>query len=63
MGQMLGFLTKFYDRLVRKVIDRIVIDEMFRGYGVSRELRMLGVGQLIGDIFLKMVDQVEWNQG
>jgi acid phosphatase len=53
---------EFYDERVRKVIDRIVVDEMFRGYGVSRELRMLGVGQLVGDIVLNMVDQVEWNR-
>ncbi|KAJ2896836.1 acid phosphatase [Zalerion maritima] len=48
--------------LRRLYIDRIVADEMFRGYGVSRELRMLGAGQLVGDIVLKMVDQVEWNR-
>ena len=53
---------EFYDERVRKVIDRIVIDEMFRGYTVSRELRMLGVGPLIGGMVLKMVDQVEWNR-
>ncbi|KAI1848795.1 hypothetical protein JX265_013762 [Neoarthrinium moseri] len=51
---------EFYDERVREVIDRIVIDEQFRGYGLSRELRILGVGQLMGDIVLKMVDQVEW---
>ncbi|KAF1949379.1 acid phosphatase [Byssothecium circinans] len=53
---------EFYDERVRKVIDCIVVDEMFRGYGVSRELRMLGAGQLVGDIVLKMVDQVEWSR-
>lgn len=52
----------FYDERVRKIIDRIVIDESFGGYSVSRELRMLGVGQLVGDIVLKMVDQVEWSR-
>lgn len=53
---------EFYDERVRKVIDRIVVDETFRGYGVSREFRMLGVGELVGDMVLKMVDQLEWNQ-
>jgi acid phosphatase len=53
---------EFYDERVRRVIDRIVVDEMFRGYGVSRELRMLGAGQLVGDMVLKMVDQVEWDR-
>ena len=32
---------EFYDKRVCKVIDRIVVGEMFRGYGISRELRML----------------------
>ncbi|KAI0515097.1 histidine phosphatase superfamily [Xylaria bambusicola] len=53
---------EFYDERVRRVIDQIVVDQMFRGYGVSRELRMLGVGQLMGDMVLKMLDQVEWNR-
>ena len=47
---------EFYDKRVRKVIDRIVVNEMFCGYGISRELRMLGVGQSVGDIVLKTVD-------
>ncbi|KAJ2989288.1 hypothetical protein NUW58_g3550 [Xylaria curta] len=53
---------EFYDERVRRVIDRIVVDEMFHGYSLSRELRMLGAGQLVGDMVLKMVDQVEWNR-
>ncbi|KAI1305435.1 histidine phosphatase superfamily [Xylaria venustula] len=53
---------EFYDARVRRVIDCIVVDEMFRGYGVSRELRMLGAGELVGDMVLKMVDQIEWNR-
>ncbi|KAI8635121.1 histidine phosphatase superfamily [Xylariaceae sp. FL1651] len=44
-------LDEFYDERVRRVIDRIVVDEMFRGYS-----------QLVGDMVLKMVDQVEWNR-
>ncbi|KAI0202386.1 histidine phosphatase superfamily [Astrocystis sublimbata] len=54
---------EFYDERVRKTIERIVIDEAFRGYTVSRELRMLGAGQLVGEIALKMIGQVEWNRG
>jgi acid phosphatase len=53
---------EFYDGRVRRVIDHIVIDEIFRGYGVSRELRTLGAGRLLGDMVLKMVDQVEWDR-
>ncbi|KAI1736028.1 histidine phosphatase superfamily [Xylaria scruposa] len=53
---------EFYDERVRKTIERILIDQMFRGYSISRELRMLGAGQLVGDIVLKMVDQVEWDK-
>ncbi|KAK3387602.1 histidine phosphatase superfamily [Podospora didyma] len=53
---------EFYDERVRKAIDHIVLSEKFGGYGVSRELRMLGTGQLMGGIVLKMVDQAEWNR-
>ncbi|KAI0096878.1 histidine phosphatase superfamily [Nemania sp. FL0031] len=53
---------EFYDERVRRVIDRIVVDQMFHGYSVSRELRILGAGQLVGDMVLKMVDRVEWNR-
>lgn len=53
---------EFYDERVRKVIERIVVDKTFRAYGVSREFRMLGVGELVGEMVLKMVDQLEWNQ-
>ena len=52
---------EFYDERVRRVIDRIVLDEKFGGYAVSPEVRMLGAGRLVGDIVLKMVDQAEWN--
>ncbi|KAI0188205.1 histidine phosphatase superfamily, partial [Xylaria flabelliformis] len=41
---------EFYDEQVRKTIERIVMDEKFRGYSVSRELRMLGAGQLLSGI-------------
>lgn len=54
---------EFYDERVRKTIDFIVMDEMFHGYSASRELRMLGMGTLIGDVALKMVDQVDWDRG
>lgn len=53
---------EFYDERVRRIIDRIVIDERFHGYAVSREFRMLGVGELMGNMVSKMVDQVVWNQ-
>jgi acid phosphatase len=54
---------EFYDEKLRKTIDRIVMDEMFHGYRTSRELRVLGLGQLVGDMALKMVDQVDWDRG
>jgi hypothetical protein len=38
MGLVLDSLTKFYDRKMREVIDRIVTDEIFRGDSVYREL-------------------------
>jgi len=52
----------FYDGRVRKVINRIVVDEWFGGYRVSDELRMLGAGPLMAELVMKMRDQVEWNR-
>lgn len=53
---------EFYDERVRKVIERIEVDEKFRGYAVSREFRMLVVGELAGNMVVKMIDRLEWHQ-
>lgn len=55
--------NEFYEEGVRKAIDRIVVHETFHGYSASRELRMLAVGQLMGDMVANMVDQVDWSHG
>lgn len=49
----------FYDERVRETIDRVVVDESFYGYSVSREMRMRGVGEVLGGMVLNMVDRVE----
>jgi acid phosphatase len=53
---------EFYDKKLGDIINRIVIDEWFQGFSVSREYRMLGVGSLAGDILSRMIDSVEGNQ-
>lgn len=55
-GPDIRLLDEFYNKRVRKTIDRIVIDETFRGYGISREFRMLGISELVRDMVLKMVN-------
>ncbi|KAI0096085.1 histidine phosphatase superfamily [Nemania sp. FL0031] len=54
---------EFYEERVHKTIERIVIDERFYPYSVSRELRKLGAGEFMGGIVQKMVDQAAWKQG
>lgn len=54
---------EFYDEKVQRTIERIVMDQDFHGYSTSRELRTLGMGPLVGDMVLKMVDQVDWDRG
>jgi acid phosphatase len=49
-------LDEFYNKRVRKVINRIVVNETFCGYSVSCKFRMLSVSKLIRDIVLKIVN-------
>ena len=40
----------FYAADVRRALDTVAVDQWFRGYRESAELRRLGVGSLLGDI-------------
>lgn len=51
--------AEFYDARVKKIMDRISVEEWFAGYGESREYRMLGIGGLLGDVVEKMVRSAE----
>lgn len=51
----------FYDPKARSIIDKIAVEEWFKGYTESSEYRMLGIGGLMGDITSRMVGSVERN--
>jgi len=44
----------FYDPKARAIIDKIAVEEWFKGYTESTEYRMLGIGGLMGDITGRM---------
>jgi acid phosphatase len=52
---------EFYDPKARAIIDKIAVEEWFKGYTESAEYRMLGIGGLMGDITTRMTGSVERN--
>jgi acid phosphatase len=52
---------EFYDPKARSIIDKIAVEEWYKGYTESAEYRMLGIGGLMGDITSRMVGSVERN--
>ena len=50
---------EFYDPTLRRIIDRITVDEEFEGYKSSLEYRMLGIGHLLGEIVSRMADHAK----
>ncbi|KAF2124847.1 phosphoglycerate mutase-like protein [Dothidotthia symphoricarpi CBS 119687] len=52
---------EFYDPKARAIIDKIAVEEWFKGYADSSEYRMLGVGALMGDITARMTASVHRN--
>lgn len=60
-----GFATRlpkeFYDAKARAIIDKISVEEWYKGYTESKEYRMLGIGGLMGDITSRMVGSIERN--
>lgn len=52
---------EFYDPKARAIIDKITVEEWFKGYTESHEYRMLGIGALMGDITTRMTNSVERN--
>lgn len=51
----------FYDPKARAIIDKIAVEEWYKGYTESAEYRMLGIGGLMGDITSRMTGSVERN--
>lgn len=52
---------EFYDPKARAIIDKISVEEWFKGYSESSEYRMLGIGALLGDVTSRMTGSVENN--
>lgn len=46
---------EFYEPRVRKIINDIVVEEWFKGFGQSSEYRRLGAGPLLEDLKARMV--------
>lgn len=51
--------SEFYDPKIKKIIEKVGVDEWYTGYKESREYRMLGIGGLLGDVVSRMVGSVE----
>ena len=51
--------AEFYDPKVMEIVDRIGMEEWYRGYWESREFRALGIGALMGDVVERMTESVE----
>jgi acid phosphatase len=49
----------FYDPKARAIIDKISVEEWYKGYTESTEYRMLGIGALLGDVTSRMTGSVE----
>jgi len=49
---------EFYDPTLRRIIDRIAVDEEFAGYRSSLKYRTLGIGHLLGEVVSRMADHV-----
>ncbi|KAK2595596.1 hypothetical protein QQS21_006708 [Conoideocrella luteorostrata] len=50
---------EFYDPKVKQIIEKIGVEEWYAGYKESEEMRMLGIGGLLGDIVQRMVESTE----
>jgi acid phosphatase len=46
---------EFYDPKMNGYIEKIAVEEWFKGYEESKEYRMLGIGGLMGDVVGRMV--------
>lgn len=57
-GSQTRLPSEFYDAKAIRVMDRIVREEYFGGYGENAEYRMLGVGSFMGDMLHSMLDSI-----
>ncbi|KAF4438305.1 acid phosphatase [Fusarium austroafricanum] len=50
---------EFYDPQVKRIIEKIGVEEWYAGYKESEEYRTLGIGGLLGDVVSRMVGSAE----
>ncbi|KAF4983880.1 hypothetical protein FZEAL_821 [Fusarium zealandicum] len=50
---------EFYDPEVKRIIEKIGVEEWYAGYKENQEYRTLGIGGLLGDIVARMVGSTE----
>ncbi|KAH6890376.1 histidine phosphatase superfamily [Thelonectria olida] len=50
---------EFYDPEVKRIIEKIGVEEWYAGYKESEEYRTLGIGGLLGDVVARMVGSAE----
>ncbi|KHJ36282.1 putative histidine acid phosphatase [Erysiphe necator] len=58
-GEKTRLPDEFYGTEIRRIIDKICVEEWYSGYKESLEYRTLGIGSLMGDIVDKMTNAVE----
>ncbi|KAH7475611.1 hypothetical protein FOMA001_g11109 [Fusarium oxysporum f. sp. matthiolae] len=58
-GQATRLPKEFYDREVKRIIEKIGVEEWYAGYKESEEYRTLGIGGLLGDVVSRMVGSAE----
>ncbi|RKF54190.1 putative acid phosphatase SPBC4.06 [Erysiphe neolycopersici] len=61
-GEETRLPDEFYGAELRKIIDKICVDEFYSGYKESQEYRTLGIGSLMGEIVDRMTRVVEYNK-
>ncbi|KAM0501446.1 hypothetical protein ACHAP8_004434 [Fusarium lateritium] len=50
---------EFYDPEVKRIIEKIGVEEWYAGYKESEEYRTLGIGALLGDVVSRLVGSAE----
>ncbi|KAI8932637.1 hypothetical protein NX059_010133 [Plenodomus lindquistii] len=54
---------EFYDPKLRAIIDKIAVEEWYKGYSESIEYRTLGIGGLMGDVTARMTASARHDSG
>jgi acid phosphatase len=58
-GPVTRLPPEFYDPELRKIIDKVAVEEWYSGYNENHEYRTLGIGALMGDVVERMTASIE----